>query len=93
LSWDRLEDGVLVGPEAIQELKEQIQTIRKGMEEAQDRHKGLSMHIASTIIMKGLMASHASFFEVLHNVYLVSVCNFRSVILRMRLTEFLEDVG
>jgi hypothetical protein len=57
LSWDRLEDGVLVGPEAIQELKEQLQMIRKGMEEAQDRHKGLSMCIASTIIMKGLMAS------------------------------------
>jgi hypothetical protein len=29
LSWDRLEDGVLVGPEAIQEMEEQIQMIRK----------------------------------------------------------------
>jgi hypothetical protein len=33
-SWDQLEDGVLVGPEAIQELKEQLQKIQKGMEEA-----------------------------------------------------------
>jgi hypothetical protein len=89
LSWDRLEDGVLVGPEAIQELKEQIQMIRKGMEEVQDRQKGLSMCIASTIIMKGLMASCASFFEALHDVYLVSLCDFRSVILCMRLTDFL----
>jgi len=34
LSWDELEDGVLEGPEAIQELNEQLQTIQKVMEEA-----------------------------------------------------------
>jgi hypothetical protein len=39
LSWDRLEDGVLVGPEAIQEMEEQMQTIRQGIKEALDRQK------------------------------------------------------
>ena len=39
LSWDRLEDRVLVGPEAIQEMEEQMQTIRKRIKEAQDRQK------------------------------------------------------
>jgi hypothetical protein len=39
LSWDRLEDRVLVGPEAIQEMEEQMKTIRKRIKEAQDRHK------------------------------------------------------
>jgi hypothetical protein len=63
------------------------------MEEAQDRQKGFLMGIASTIIMKGLTNSCASLFEALHNVYLVSMCKFRSMILCMRLTEFLEDVG
>jgi hypothetical protein len=29
LSWDRLEDRVLVGPEAIQEMEEQMQSIRQ----------------------------------------------------------------
>jgi hypothetical protein len=28
LSWDRIEDRVLVGPEEIQEMEEQMQTIR-----------------------------------------------------------------
>jgi hypothetical protein len=36
LSWDRLEDRVLVGPEAVQEMEEQMQTIRKKIKEAQD---------------------------------------------------------
>jgi hypothetical protein len=34
LSWDRLEDRVLVGPEAIQEMEEQMQTIRQRIKEA-----------------------------------------------------------
>jgi hypothetical protein len=37
LSWDQLEDRVLVGPEAIQEMEEQMQTIRQRIKEAQDR--------------------------------------------------------
>jgi hypothetical protein len=37
LSWDRLEDRVLVGPEAIQEMEEQMQTIRQRIKESQDR--------------------------------------------------------
>jgi prefoldin subunit 5 len=93
LSWDQIEDGVLVGLEEIQELKDQLQMIRKGMEYVQDQHKGLSVRITSTIIMKGLTASCASLFEALHDVYLVSMCEFSSMILRMRLTEFLADVG
>ena len=51
------------------------------------------MHIMSIIIIKGLTASHASFFEVLDDFYVVSMCDFRSLILSMILTEFLEDVG
>ena len=39
LSWDRLEDRVLLGPEAIQEMEEQMQTIRQRIKEAQDRQK------------------------------------------------------
>jgi hypothetical protein len=39
LSWDRLEDRVLVGPEAIQEMEEKMQTIRKIIKEAKDRQK------------------------------------------------------
>jgi hypothetical protein len=35
LSWDRLEDRVLVGPEAIQEMEEQMQSLRQGIKEAQ----------------------------------------------------------
>jgi hypothetical protein len=39
LSWDQLEDRVLVGPEAIQKMEYQIQTIRQRIKEAQDRQK------------------------------------------------------
>jgi hypothetical protein len=39
LSWDRLEDRVLVGPEAIQEIEEQMKTIIQRIKEAQDRQK------------------------------------------------------
>ena len=39
LSWDRLEDRVLVGPEAIQEMEEQMQTILQRIKEAQYRQK------------------------------------------------------
>jgi hypothetical protein len=39
LSWDRLEDRVLVGPKAIQEMEEQMQTILQRIKEAQDRQK------------------------------------------------------
>ena len=39
LTWDRLEDRVLVGPEAIQEMEEQMQTIRQRIKEEQDQHK------------------------------------------------------
>jgi hypothetical protein len=39
LSWDRLEDRVLVGPEDIQVMEEQMQTIRQRIKEAQDWQK------------------------------------------------------
>jgi hypothetical protein len=50
------------------------------------------MHITSIIIMKGITTIHASLFEALHDVYLVSLCEFSSVILCMKLTKFLADV-
>jgi hypothetical protein len=37
LSWDRLEDRVLVGPYMIQEMEEKMQSIRQRIKEAQDR--------------------------------------------------------
>jgi hypothetical protein len=39
LSWERLEDRVIVGPERIQEMEEQVIHIRKRLKEAHDRHK------------------------------------------------------
>jgi hypothetical protein len=39
LSWDLLENRVLVGLEVIQEMEEKIQTIRQRIKEAQDRQK------------------------------------------------------
>jgi hypothetical protein len=36
LSWDQLEDRVLVGPEAIQEMEEKMETIRQRIKEAQE---------------------------------------------------------
>jgi hypothetical protein len=39
LSWDRLEDRVLVGPEAIQEMEEQMQIKIQRIKEAQVRQK------------------------------------------------------
>jgi hypothetical protein len=37
LSWDWLEDRVLVGPEVIQEMEEKMKTIIQRIKEAQDR--------------------------------------------------------
>ena len=34
LSWDQFKDRVLVGPEVIQEMEEQMQTIRQRIKEA-----------------------------------------------------------
>jgi hypothetical protein len=39
LSWDRLEDRVLVGPEVIQEMEYQMKTIRKRIKEEHDQQK------------------------------------------------------
>jgi predicted glycoside hydrolase/deacetylase ChbG (UPF0249 family) len=39
LSWDRLEDRALVGPEVIQEMEYQMKTIGQRIKEAQDRQK------------------------------------------------------
>ena len=45
MSWDRLEDRVLVGPEAIQEMEEQMKTIRQ-------RIRVMLMRTKSTIVMR-----------------------------------------
>lgn len=39
LSWDRLEDRVIVGPELIQEMEEQVKQIKQQLKKAQDRQK------------------------------------------------------
>jgi hypothetical protein len=39
LKWDRLEDRILVGLEVIQEVEEQMQTIRQRIKEVQDQQK------------------------------------------------------
>ena len=39
LSWDQLEDRVLVGPKAIQEMEQKMKTMRQRIKEAQDRQK------------------------------------------------------
>jgi hypothetical protein len=39
LSWDRLEDMVLLGPEETQEMEKKMQTIRQRIKEAHDRQK------------------------------------------------------
>ena len=39
LSWDRLEDRVLIGPEVVQEMEEQMTMIKGRLKEAQDRQK------------------------------------------------------
>jgi ABC-type Fe3+-hydroxamate transport system substrate-binding protein len=54
LIWDRIEDGVLVGLEAIQEMEEQVKRYEKGLEEVKDRHKGFSDAHRVTVNMKVL---------------------------------------
>ena len=39
LSWDRLEDRIIVGPDLIQEMEDQVKLIRQRLKEAQDRQK------------------------------------------------------
>lgn len=39
LSWDRLEDWVIVGPKLIQKMEEQVKQIRQRLNEAQDKQK------------------------------------------------------
>jgi hypothetical protein len=57
LSWDRLEDRVLVGPEEIQEMEEQMQTIRQRIKEAQDRQKSYAMRTESTVVTRSVIES------------------------------------
>jgi hypothetical protein len=37
LSWDRLDEKILVGPEILQEMEEHVSHIRKRVKEAHDR--------------------------------------------------------
>ena len=39
LSWDRLEDRVLIGPQVVKEMEEKMTMIRGRLKEAQDRQK------------------------------------------------------
>ena len=39
LSWENLEDQIIVGPELIQEMEDQVKLIRQRLKEAQDRQK------------------------------------------------------
>jgi hypothetical protein len=39
LSWDRLEDRVLVGPDVIQEIEDQTKYTRKMIKEVKDQKK------------------------------------------------------
>jgi hypothetical protein len=55
LSWDRLEDRVLVGPEAIQEMEEQMKTIRQ-RKRMIDRRVML-MRTESTIVTRSAIES------------------------------------
>jgi hypothetical protein len=57
LSWDRLEDRVLVGPEAIQEMEEQVQTIIQRINEAQDRQRVMPMRTESTVVTRSAIES------------------------------------
>jgi hypothetical protein len=49
LSWDRIEDRVLVGPEVIQEMEKKMKTIRQRIQEVIKR-RVMSMCIVSTIV-------------------------------------------
>jgi predicted phage tail protein len=57
LSWDRLEDRVLVGPEAIQEMEEKMQTIRQRIKEAQIDIRVMSMRTESTVVTRSVIES------------------------------------
>jgi hypothetical protein len=57
LSWDWLEDRVLVGPEAIQEMEEQMQTIRQRIKEVQIDIRVMPMRIESTIVTRTTIES------------------------------------
>lgn len=39
LSWEKLEDRVIFGPELVQEMEEQVKQVRQRLKEAQDRQK------------------------------------------------------
>ena len=51
------EDRVLVGPEAIQEMEEQVQTIIQRINEAQDRQRVMPMRTESTIVTRSTVES------------------------------------
>jgi hypothetical protein len=52
LSWDRLEDRVLVGPEAIQEMEEQMQTIRPRIKKRRIDRRVMPMRTESTVVIE-----------------------------------------
>ena len=53
-SWDRSEDRVLIGPELIQEMEEQVVHIRQWLKEARDRQKSyVDVYISDRIYEVG----------------------------------------
>jgi hypothetical protein len=57
LSWDRLEDRVLVGPEVIQEMEEKMKTIRQRIKEAHYRQRVMPMRTESTVVTRSAIES------------------------------------
>jgi hypothetical protein len=58
LSWDWLEDRVLVGPEAIQEMEEQMQTIKtKDKRNTRSTDRVMPMRTESTVFMRSAIES------------------------------------
>jgi hypothetical protein len=58
LSWDRLEDRVLVGPEAIQEMEEQMKTIRQRKKKKRRiGRRVMPMRTKSTVVTRSAIES------------------------------------
>jgi hypothetical protein len=61
LSWDRIEDRVLVGPKAIQEMEYQMETIRQRIKEVHDRQKS---YVEARHVDRSYEVGNGVFFRV-----------------------------
>jgi hypothetical protein len=64
LSWDRLEDRVLEGPEAIKEMEEQMQSIRQRIKEAQIDIRVMLMRAESTVVTRSAIESSSGLTHI-----------------------------